>query len=92
MPKKAIFLTYLCDQNEPSQPQRQVFVLPDDEAKRDAALRAFYQECVLDSDEDEEVPITTDHPYYGDITVGDDPYMFVTFLDPDEPECELSAD
>ena len=91
MPKKAIFLAYVCDQNEPSKPFSQVFVLPDDEAERDEALRDFYAESVV-GDREDNIPITAEHSHYGDLTVGEDPYLFVTFLDEDEPECELSAD
>ena len=95
MPQKAIIIDYLCDQNAPSTPFKQLFVLPDDEDERNQALRKLWCETFLGSEEgdddyelaDVEVVTSEDcrgcnQTNYGDLIVGDDDQcLLVTFLE-----------
>lgn len=101
--RKAIIVDYLIDQNEPSKPFSQVFILPDDKEERDKALRKLWRLTFLGTDEDiqreglemedGDIPILEeDDTRFGDITVGEDPLLFITFLDEETPEVTLSCD
>jgi len=102
MPKKAIILDYLEDQNEPSSPFKQVFVLPDDTTCRNRALGQLWYETFVGDDE-KATPEDYDLEDFGNVTVDDDegtadlcvgdgPWLFVTFLDEENPERVLNGD
>jgi hypothetical protein len=89
MPQKAIILDYRCGQNEPSTPFKQIFVLPDDEGERDRALAQLWYETFIGKDDDLDEEDQKDladvavaaGDEYGDLIVGEDDYLLVTFLE-----------
>ena len=95
--RKAIILDYICDQNAPSKPYTQIFVIPDDTEKRDKALRKLWCETFIGDKPDEDwvndIPIEEEEDY-GDLVVGarGEEVLFVTFLDEETPEVVLSGD
>ena len=99
MPQKAIILDYLEDQDEPSKPFNQIFVLSRDTEMRNRALGQLWYETFVGDGTPEDydledfaniaiAPCET----YADLCVGDGPYLFVTFLDKKNPERVLSGD
>ena len=80
MPKLAIVLWYMEDQNEPSKPNRELIELPDDPVKRDAFLIAEYFAGYGEEDPGE-VTVTETNGY-GDLQVSSGGvHMFVTYAE-----------
>lgn len=73
--KPAIVLYYLIDQNEPSQPDANLVMVPDDPKEREEFLQALWAgvgDSLATIDEDSG---------YGDIQIGDgDSFFFLTFV------------
>ena len=55
--KKAIILDYATEQNEPSTPFKQIFLIPEDKEERDKALRKLWVATFNEDADDEDIPI-----------------------------------
>jgi hypothetical protein len=93
MPQKAIILDYLSDCDAPPTPFKQLFVLPDDENERNWVLGKLWYETFVDLDMPDDLDFSgiavatgedcsgTHQSSWGDLIVGDEPYLLVTFLE-----------
>ena len=81
MPRLAVTSLYCEEQNEPSKPDAQLILVPDDPAERDKMLAELYAES-FDHGEEEEITVT-ETAEYGDLQVSsgtNDVHLFVTFV------------
>lgn len=96
--RPAIIIPYFEDQNEPSQPLRQLVLVPDDIEGCETLLRDIWKTVFLgvgkDADtlqdhgleSDKEIVVTRDNLEYGDFQASWGPeHIFITFLD----DCQL---
>lgn len=79
--KKAIILSYVTEQNEPSIPQNILLEIPDDPAEREAVLRNEWDNHFDGWDED--TLVITEECAYGDLCIHDangDCFIFFTYV------------
>lgn len=80
MPKPAVSLFYVSEQNSPSKPDAKVLLLPDDVAERKEHLLKEFSECFGDEGA---TPTVSEIPTeYADITLShEDTYVFITYVE-----------
>ena len=75
----AIMMSYVSEQNEPSQVTNVLFDIPEDETARDELLHKEWNEIFDDLDGNGLV-VTTESPY-GDLEIGNgDCFLFFTYV------------
>lgn len=87
----AAIVGYVCDQNEPSKPDKELVWLPDDNAACEPILRELYKTSFNDEATDDDLVFEECRGgYYGDLQIGyDDSYLFATFVEvPEKPNAD----